>query len=141
LVSMPKGIAKLAGIPRYAWHYRVEPSTDRARAAPETWVRGKGLGGSSAINGMIYSRGHPRDYEAWAAQAGPAWGWADMRAAFKAIEDHELGADDARGAGGPLSVSTGKFRYPVAEALVAAGEQMGLRRKADLNREDHEGVG
>jgi choline dehydrogenase len=141
LVAMPKGIAKLAGAPRHAWHYPVGQSRGVEGAAPETWVRGKGLGGSSAINGMIYIRGHPQDYEAWRDAAGPAWGWAAMKAAFRAMEDHELGADELRGAGGPLYVSPGKFRYPVAEALIAAGRQMGLARKEDLNREDQEGVG
>jgi len=141
LVNMPKGIAKLAAMPRHAWHYPVGQPRGPADAAPETWVRGKGLGGSSAINGMIYSRGQPQDYQDWKVAAGPAWGWAEMKAAFMAMEDHELGADDQRGAGGPLHVSPGKFRYPVAEALIAAGEQMGLVRKDDLNREDQEGVG
>ena len=141
LIDMPKGIAKLAGIPRHAWHYPVGQARGPTDAQPETWVRGKGLGGSSAINGMIYSRGHPQDYEDWRKAAGTNWGWADMKAAYKSIEDHELGANEMRGAGGPLHVSPGKLRYPVAEALIAAGEQMGLTRRDDLNTEELEGVG
>jgi choline dehydrogenase len=141
LIDMPKGIAKLAGIPRHAWHYPVAQGRGVADAQAETWVRGKGLGGSSAINGMIYSRGHPQDYDDWGEAAGPAWAWPDMKAAYRAIEDHQLGASDIRGAGGPLHVSPGTLRYPVAEALIAAGQEMGLPRREDLNTEELEGVG
>jgi len=141
LVDMPKGIAKLAGIPKHAWHYPVAQTRGVHGEQAETWVRGKGLGGSSAINGMIYSRGHPRDYDDWGEAAGPSWSWPDMKTAYKSIEDHELGANDVRGAGGPLHVSAGTLRYPVAEALIEAGEEMGLPRRDDLNTEELEGVG
>jgi choline dehydrogenase-like flavoprotein len=141
LVDMPKGIAKLAGIPEHAWRYPVSQPRGVEGAQAEAWVRGKGLGGSSAINGMIYSRGHPQDYDDWGEAAGPAWDWSHMKTAYKAIEDHELGANDVRGGGGPLHVSAGKLRYPVAEALIAAGEEMGLPRRDDLNTEELEGVG
>jgi choline dehydrogenase-like flavoprotein len=105
------------------------------------WIRGRGLGGSSAINGMIYIRGQAADYCEWEARGATGWGWPTMREAFRAIEDHELGDDGLRGVGGAVHVSTGKFRYPLSEALIAAGEQMGLQRREDLNREDNEGVG
>ena len=126
--------------PKRAWHFPVEQPREAGVPSTEVWVRGKMLGGSSSINGMIYSRGQPDDYSAWEALGATGWGWPTMKAPFKAIEDHELGADDARGQGGPLHISTGKFRYPVSEALVKAGEQLGLPRKEGLNREDLEGV-
>lgn len=141
LIHMPKGLGKLVLDPRYAWHFAVQQPRTEDMPPTEIWLRGRGLGGSSSINGMIYVRGQPADYDDWAAQAGPNWNWAAMKKAFIAIEDHELGADGTRGAGGPVHVSRGTFRYPVAEALIAAGEQMGLTRKEDLNREDQEGVG
>lgn len=141
LVHMPKGIGKLVLDPNHAWHFPVEQPREEGQPASEIWVRGKVLGGSSSINGMIYVRGQPQDYDEWAERGGEGWSWADMKKAFMAIEDHELGADDQRGAGGPLHVSTGKFRYRVAEALIEAGEQMGLERREDLNREQQEGVG
>lgn len=141
LISMPKGIVKLAADPRHAWHFPVEQVRRPGLPAAEVWVRGKGIGGSSSINGMIYVRGQPQDYDEWEKQAGVAWGWAAMKSAFRAIEDHELGGDELRGVGGPVHVSTGKFRYPLSEAMIRAGEEMGLRRKDDLNREDQEGVG
>ncbi|CAN5213057.1 GMC family oxidoreductase N-terminal domain-containing protein [soil metagenome] len=141
LIHMPKGLGKLVLDPEYAWHFPVDQPREAGAPASEMWVRGKVLGGSSSINGMIYVRGQPEDYADWEARGGTGWGWPTMKRAFMAIEDHELGADDQRGAGGPVHISTGQFRYPVAEALIAAGEQMGLTRKEDLNREDQEGVG
>lgn len=141
LINMPKGIGKLVMDPRHAWHFAVEQPREEGAAASEMWVRGRVLGGSSAINGMIYVRGQPEDYDDWAARGGTGWGWSDMKRAFRAIEDHELGDDGVRGAGGPVHVSIGKFRYPLAEAMILAGEEMGLTRKEDLNREDQEGVG
>ncbi|MDB5702335.1 MAG: FAD-binding protein [Sphingomonadales bacterium] len=139
LVNMPKGIGKLVTDPKHSWSY---PIQDSAGAVSETWQRGRGLGGSSAINGMIYVRGQPQDYDLWEQAAGSEWGWAAMSQAFRSIEDHELGDDGVRGAGGPVHVSTNKFRYPLTEAAIKAGEQMGLpRHYEDLNREDQEGIG
>lgn len=141
LVSMPKGIVKLVSDPRHAWHFPVQQPRLPGTESAEMWVRGKVVGGSSSINGMIYVRGQPEDYHAWEQEAGSEWGWKAMKAAFRAIEDHELGADEMRGAGGPLHISTGKFRYPVSEAMVRAGEQMGLPRVEDFNTEHQQGVG
>lgn len=141
LVQIPKGFGRLIPDPKHAWHFPVNPSPGLGRPEPEIWARGKMLGGSSAINGMIYSRGHPDDYNHWASLGATGWDWAAMKAAFMAIEDHELGGNDFRGAGGPVHIGVGKLRYPIAEALIAAGQQMGLPRKDDLNDEHQEGVG
>jgi choline dehydrogenase len=141
MVHMPKGIGKLVLDPAHAWHYPVDQPREEGMPATEMWVRGRVLGGSSSINGMIYVRGQPEDYDEWEERGAEGWNWAAMKEAFRAIEDHELGADDLRGAGGPVHISTGKFRYPLSEALVRAGEEMGLPRKEDLNREEQEGVG
>lgn len=141
MVSMPKGFAKLVSDPKHAWHFPVQQPRKPGMESNEAWVRGKVVGGSSSINGMIYVRGQPEDYARWEELAGPDWSWSAMRQAFKSIEDHELGADELRGAGGPVHISTGKHRYPVSEAMIQAGEQMGLRRLEDFNREDQEGVG
>jgi choline dehydrogenase-like flavoprotein len=139
MVEMPKGMGKLLTNPKHAWHYAVEGRHDAG--VSESWVRGRGLGGSSSVNGMIYVRGQPEDYEAWAREAGPEWGWPAMKEAFRAIEDHELGDDGLRGAGGPVHISTGKLRYPLAERMLKAGKQFGLPVREDLNREDQEGIG
>lgn len=141
LVTMPKGIGKVILNPKHAWHFPVAQPRAPGAAASEIWVRGRGLGGSSAVNGMIWVRGQAADYDEWEALGATGWGWPTMKAAFRAIEDHELGDDGLRGSGGPVGVSAGTYRYPLAEALIEAGVEMGLPRRDDLNREDNEGVG
>lgn len=141
LVHMPKGIGKVSLNPRYAYHYKVDQRRLPEMPSTESWVRGKGVGGSSSINGMIYVRGQPEDYDEWVRRGAVGWGWSEMKEAFRAIEDHELGPGDGRGVGGPLHISPGTYRYPLAEAMIHAGEQAGLRRKEDLNTEDQEGIG
>jgi choline dehydrogenase-like flavoprotein len=141
LIAMPKGMGKLVLDPKHAWYFPVAQPREPGMAASEVWLRGRGLGGSSSINGMIYIRGQPEDYAEWARHAGADWDWPAMCRAFMAIEDHELGAGPERGAGGPVHISLGTFRYKVAEALIQAGEELGLARKTDLNEGDQEGVG
>jgi choline dehydrogenase len=128
LIAMPKGMARLVLDPAYAWHYPVDQPRVSGAPATEIWLRGKTLGGSSSINGMIYVRGQPEDYEEWGRLGATGWNWPVMQNAFKAVE-------------GPVYVQEGKFRYPVAEALIEAGQQMGLNRLEDLNLGDREGVG
>lgn len=141
LIKIPKGFSKLVLDPDHCSHYAVGQPRGNGTDVKEGWVRGRGLGGSSSINGMIYARGQPSDFAVWAREAGPLWDWAHMKEAYRSIEDHELGDDGVRGAGGAVHISAGKVRYPLAENLIKAGEQMGLTRKEDLNREDLEGVG
>ena len=141
MITIPKGFTRLMSDPARTWRYDVRRQIGNAPPASESWVRGKALGGSSSINGMVYSRGHFEDYEVWKDAAGPDWGWDAMRKAFVAVEDHELEPTDFRGRGGPLKITTGKIRDRLTEAMVTAGEQMGLRRREDLNEPDLEGVG
>lgn len=142
LITLPKGIGKVTMQPRFTWYYPVKQPRVADVPSVETWVRGRGLGGSSAVNGMIYVRGQAEDYDLWSRQHGcTGWDSATMLAAFQAIEDHELGEGDGRGVGGPLHISSGTYRYPLAEALIAAGESLGLPRRADLNGPDQEGIG
>jgi choline dehydrogenase-like flavoprotein len=110
LVRMPKGIARLVTDPAHTWSYRVTQPPAPGEEANEVWIRGKGLGGSSAINGMIWSRGQPADYDAWEALGCTGWNWESMNAALKAIEDHELGEGPCRGSGGPVSVTRAAAR-------------------------------
>ena len=141
MVRMPKGVAKLVGDPTFAQYFPVQQPRETDMDPSEIWIRGRGLGGSSSINGMIYIRGQPQDYEEWESRGAQGWGWGAMLAAFNAIEDHELGASKEHGAGGPVHVSTAKFRYPLADRMIEAGEQMGLPRNDDFNVGDREGVG
>ena len=139
LIAMPKGFGKLLADPRHATYTPVTPHAGNGHRQ-EVWARGKMLGGSSAINGMVYMRGHPADYDTWEAEGATGWGWAEMARSFKAIEYHALGADSLRGAGGPLQVSMFSDRSELSEAVLAACGQLGLVRKDDINRLDHEGV-
>lgn len=137
LIRMPKGFGKLLADPVHAWH---SPTARRKASGPEIWTRGKVLGGSSAVNGMIYVRGQPQDYDAIAAAGNPGWSWRDVAPYFKRMENHALGADHLRGVGGPLDITVGR-PTPLGDAMLAAGRTLGMERKDDLNREDQEGVG
>ncbi|MCP1572970.1 choline dehydrogenase-like flavoprotein [Herbaspirillum rubrisubalbicans] len=137
LIRMPKGFGKLLGDPKHA-HFI--PVTSDQNAGTEVWLRGKMLGGSSAINGMVYMRGHPEDYDGWAALGVDGWGWNKVGACFRRIEDHALGADELRGAGGPLKISTYAQRDRLGDAVLEACRALGLKRHEDINRLDHEGV-
>ncbi|MEO8804548.1 MAG: GMC family oxidoreductase N-terminal domain-containing protein, partial [Burkholderiaceae bacterium] len=139
LINMPKGFGKLLADPRHATYTPVTPHAGNG-LRQEVWARGKMLGGSSSINGMVYMRGHPDDYNEWEAQGATGWGWSTIGPVFKALEDHALGADDLRGVGGPLKLSQTTDKTELAEAVLAACGQLGLRRLDDINRLDHEGV-
>jgi choline dehydrogenase len=141
LFAIPKGNARSLEKSRYVWTFSALRNPGSG-PREEVWRRGRVLGGSSSINGMIYSRGHRADYDDWGALAGPDWNWSAMLSAYRRIEAHDLGASEFRGGDGPLPVSHGGgFTYPAAEAMIRAGEQLGLPRRADLNHPDLEGVG
>lgn len=136
-VTLPKGVAKLVKKPEHMWAYHVAQPRDPGandKGAGEVWIRGKGLGGSSSINGMIWSRGEPADYDAWEREAGATgWNGASMTEAFKELEDHKAGAGPMRGSGGLVRVDPACYTYPLAESMIEAGEAQGLRRVDDLN--------
>ena len=98
------------------------------------------LGGSSSINGMVYVRGQPQDYDHWASLGLTDWGWRKLADYFKRMEDHVLGADDLRGDGGPLGIVSQLRPYPLADAVLEA-PRLGVPVKDDLNRPDQEGIG
>ncbi|MGW4984147.1 GMC family oxidoreductase, partial [Streptomyces mirabilis] len=118
LIRMPKGFGKLLGDPRFAWHYPVEPVGPAGRV--EHWVRGRTLGGSSSVNGMVYNRGDRADYDELERLGNPGWGWDTMLPVFRRIEDNALGASEVRGTGGPLHVSTAPESEPLCEEAIAA---------------------
>lgn len=140
-ISMPKGLAKVMQDPKHLWVHMSEPEASTAGQS-EAWVRGRVLGGSSAVNGMMYVRGQPADFDAIAEQSSKDWSWEHIGAAYRALENHELGADETRGDAGPLKISMPTQRMPVSDAQVAAGEAMGWARKADVNAPDDQvGIG
>jgi choline dehydrogenase-like flavoprotein len=104
--------------------------------------RGRGLGGSSLINAMIYIRGQAADYDGWARNEGcHGWEWNEVLPRFKRAENNERGADDFHGTGGPLNVADLRTPNPVARAFIEAGEQIGLPANADFNGAVQEGMG
>lgn len=139
MVRVPKGFAKLLGDPKHAWHFPIRPFGPEHQ--PEVWVRGKMLGGSSSINGMVYNRGSQADYDALASLGNPEWRWDNILAAFKAIEDNALGATATRGQGGPLHVSDLRGADPLCEEMIAAGGSLGWKPVPDFNESDDVRIG
>ncbi len=137
--EMPMGLFKTFLDDTRSWKYSVEP--DPVSGNQHAWIRGRMLGGSSSLNGMLYFRGQPEDYDGWEADGCHGWSWSEMRRAFRAIEDHELGDDGERGTGGPLGISIVRNQTPLTAAILKAGGEMGLPIKEDLNRPNQEGIG
>jgi choline dehydrogenase-like flavoprotein len=140
MVRMPKGFGKLLAGTERASHYLTEHSRGPG-VRPDVWSRGRMLGGSSSINGMVWVRGQPQDYDHFSALGCTGWSWSDIAPYFRKLEDHHLGADGLRGVGGPVQVNTHAGRGRMGEALLQAAETIGVKRKDDLNRLDQEGIG
>ena len=140
LITMPKGFGKLFFDPRFCWYFPIEPEAGANK--PEVWVRGKTLGGSSSVNGELYHRGQPEDYDDWRAAGNPGWGWDEIGRCFREMEAHEDGATDFRGGDGPLRISVPADRsHPVGRAFIDAAQAMGIPYKHDLNGPGNEGAG
>lgn len=140
IVRMPKGFGKLLFDTHRVRRFETEPE-EGTGGESESWPRGRMVGGSSGVNGQFYTRGQPQDFDDWEALGATGWGWRQMAPCFKAFEDHELGADEVRGAGGPLRVSQHPNPHPLVDAFIDSGVDMGLPRRNDLNRPEQEGVG
>lgn len=139
MIRIPKGVGKILGNPKITWHFPVRPIGPSQ--VVEHWVRGKTLGGSSSVNGMVYNRGSAADYDALVASGNPGWGWDQMLPAFRSIENHELGPDPMRGAEGPLGISVDTDLPQVCIDVIAAGENLGWSRTDDVNSSDDERIG
>ncbi|MET0952823.1 MAG: GMC family oxidoreductase N-terminal domain-containing protein [Aeromicrobium sp.] len=137
--AIPKGFAFTTSHPDYGWQYKTEPVGPTRKI--ETWSRGRVLGGSSSINGMVYNRGSRADYDHIVELGNPGWGWDEMSRVFRTIEDHELGAADERGVGGPLHVGVRRGTEAVSEMMMEAAGHLGMRRVSDINETDDERVG
>jgi choline dehydrogenase len=136
-IAMPLGYGKLFYDPNVNWLYKTEPDPGLA-GQRDLWPRGKVIGGSSSINAMVYIRGQREDFAAW----GKGWSWDDVLPVFKALEHNEAGADEFRGAGGPLFVSANKKdRHALCESYIAASAAAGLPYNPDFNGATQEGVG
>ncbi|MEM9093357.1 MAG: choline dehydrogenase [Pseudomonadota bacterium] len=142
LIQMPGALSYPMNMKRYDWGYVSEPEPHlggRQLACP----RGKVIGGSSSINGMVYVRGHARDFDHWSESGADGWAYADVLPYFLRMEnwnDRGLGGDpDWRGKDGPLHVTRGKRDNPLVHAFVEAGKQAGFELTADYNGEKQEG--
>jgi len=139
-IHVPMGYSKLYANARYNWMYETEPEPElqgRTLFQP----RGKVLGGTSSINGMLYVRGHPADYDGWQRRGCAGWDWQSVLPYFKKSEDQERGSNAFHGIGGPLRVSNHAFRLPLAEYWVAAAVEAGLIANDDFNDGEQDGAG
>ncbi|MES0007997.1 choline dehydrogenase [Mesorhizobium sp. M0062] len=140
LIQMPSALSIPLNMSLYDWGFASEPEPHlggRVLATP----RGKVIGGSSSINGMVYVRGHARDFDHWAEQGAAGWGFADVLPYFKRMEDSDGGEDGWRGHGGPLHVQRGPRKNPLYGAFVEAGRQAGFELTDDYNGSKQEGFG
>jgi choline dehydrogenase len=139
-LHVPSGFFKTINNPRYDWRYQTEPepALDGRRIA---WPRGKVLGGSSAINGLIYIRGQADDFNDWAQRGNPGWSWADVLPAFRSVEAQARGANEFHGADGQLGVEDPGLGLELVSRFIEAGHQAGLPINEDFNGASQEGVG
>ena len=139
-VHVPAGYLYTQGKPRTDWCFRTEPEAGLGGRALN-YPRGRLLGGSSSINGMIYMRGQAADYDHWRQLGAVGWGWDDVLPLFLRSEDHHGGGDQLHGHGGPLKVVRQRPYWPILDAFRDAAEQCGIPKVDDFNRGDNFGCG
>ena len=139
-IHVPAGYYRTMLDPTVTWQFGAgpEPELD-GRVVP--WPRGRVLGGTSAINGLLYVRGQSQDYDTWRQLGNAGWSYSDVLPYFKRAEDQERGGDDFHGSGGPLGVSDVRMKNPLCEAYIEAGVAAGLPKTTDFNGGSQEGVG
>lgn len=137
---IPIGYLFAIGNPRADWCYKTEPVPGLNNRSIG-YARGKVIGGCTAINAMVYMRGQVQDYDTWAQMGLSGWGWDDVLPYFLKHEDHENGKTDMHNAGGEWRVENARVRWPLIEAVAAAGEQVGIPRVSDFNLGSNEGSG
>ena len=139
-IQMPSALSIPMNTRKYNWQYESEPEPNlggRRMHAP----RGKGLGGSSSINGLVYVRGNPLDFESWQVQGAQGWGHADVLPYFKRAERRAEGGDEYRGGNGALDTTYGPMRNPLYQAWIDAAAQAGYPITQDINGAQQEGFG
>lgn len=135
LLRLPKGFAKLLGGNRLVWPYETAPEPSNANR-PERWVRGRVLGGSTSVNGMMYVRGQPADFDGLADMSSGRWNWTSFARAYSQIEAHPLGEGEGRGGSGPLRLSLPRRSDDLFDAFGEAAAYMGWAWKEDVNAPD-----
>jgi choline dehydrogenase len=139
-IQMPAALSIPMNRKRYNWFYESEPEPHLAGRRMHT-PRGKVIGGSSSINGMVYVRGNAHDFESWERQGARGWGYRHVLPYFRRAETREEGGDEYRGADGPLYTSYGKLKNPLYRAWIEAAKQAGYPETEDINGFQQEGFG
>ncbi|MEH6649527.1 MAG: choline dehydrogenase [Motiliproteus sp.] len=139
-IHVPIGYFKTMHNPKTDWCFKTENDPGLNNRSLQ-WPRGKVLGGSSSLNGLLYVRGQAEDYDNWAALGNKGWSYQDVLPYFKKSENNERGGNDYHGAGGPLSVSNIRVKRKICELFIDAAEQTGIPRNEDFNGATQEGVG
>ncbi len=139
-IHIPVGYFKTMHNPATDWCYKTEPDAGLSNRTI-SWPRGRVLGGSSSINGLIYIRGQSQDFDDWEAAGNADWGFDSILPYFKKSEDQERGADEYHGAGGPLRVSDMRIVRDVGEAFIRGAQELGIPHNRDFNGKSQRGVG
>ncbi|UYN95485.1 MAG: GMC family oxidoreductase N-terminal domain-containing protein [Enhydrobacter sp.] len=141
MIHVPAGMRSLIRNPLVNWNFTTEPESGTHDRRME-WPRGRTLGGSSSINGMLYVRGAPADFDGWAQMGARGWSWDDVLPYFKKSEHYVQGGDpELRGRGGPLKVEDYRTILPLTHHFVRAAQEAGFRFNPDLNGKQRDGVG
>ncbi len=138
-IHIPAGYARLFASGRYDWGFSTEPEPELGGRAV-AWPRGRVLGGSGSINGLVFLRGSPHDYDRWAQSGARGWSYADVLPAFRRIEHWTGAPSESRGVGGPITVSEPRSLSPGAAAFIEAAAACGIPRHRDINADAIEGV-
>jgi choline dehydrogenase len=138
-IKMAAGFMAVGQRPEFFWEFKVDPMLDRSG---DTQKYGRGLGGSSAVNGMWYLRGLPRDYDGWRDMGLREWSWSEIQRCYQWMESYrEPGADPSRGRDGPLQITQLKWRDPIFDDIAEACKSLGVPWLDDINTPGTEGVG
>jgi choline dehydrogenase len=139
-IHIPIGYGKTMFHPVYNWRFYTEPEPGMNQRCVY-WPRGRGLGGSSSINGLIFVRGQPEDYDHWAALGNRGWAWREVLPYFRKSEHNTRGANEFHGVEGPMWCSDIGEKHELMEAIIRAGNELGVPRNDDFNGAAQEGVG
>ncbi|MEO0910623.1 MAG: GMC family oxidoreductase N-terminal domain-containing protein, partial [Pseudomonadota bacterium] len=139
-IHVPVGYFKTMGNPRTDWCYQTE-NDDGINGRSIPWPRGKVLGGSSSINGLLYVRGQAEDFDGWRQLGNAGWGWDDVLPYFKKSESWEEKSGEDRGFDGPLNVSPTRLKREIVDAWIDSAVSAGYKENEDYNNGDQEGVG
>lgn len=138
-LKIPLMVAKVLNDERYTWQYQTEPQS-HLNNQPQRWVRGRVIGGSGSINGNLFVRGDPKEYDGWRDRGCAGWGYAELLPYFKRLEDYPEGDSAVRGRGGPIHCTNLDRFDPLSDAFIAACREAGYRQLPDYNDGSYEGA-